>query len=147
MKHFPSSHLARRGFTLIEILVVVAIIAILAALLFPVFGRARENARRSSCASNLKQIGLGIAQYASDYDGKYFYATTSLDTRLDSYIKSPNIWACPSRRSTATNPAIASYATPMSQFSQDNFVIKDKFYWPSDPPTKLETSAMPRPPF
>lgn len=61
----------RSGFTLIELLVVIAIIAILAAILFPVFARARENARRASCQSNLKQIGLGIAQYTQDYDEKY----------------------------------------------------------------------------
>lgn len=57
-----------QGFTLIELLVVVAIIGILAAILFPVFARARENARRSSCMSNLKQIGLGVMMYAQDYD-------------------------------------------------------------------------------
>jgi prepilin-type N-terminal cleavage/methylation domain-containing protein/prepilin-type processing-associated H-X9-DG protein len=58
----------RKGFTLIELLVVISIIAILAAILFPVFARARENARRSACQSNLKQIGLGVLQYAQDYD-------------------------------------------------------------------------------
>lgn len=60
-----------QGFTLIELLVVIAIIAILAAILFPVFARARENARRASCQSNLKQIGLGLEQYKQDYDSKY----------------------------------------------------------------------------
>ena len=58
----------RTGFTLIELLVVIAIIAILAAILFPVFARARENARRASCQSNLKQLGLGVLQYVQDYD-------------------------------------------------------------------------------
>ncbi len=61
----------KRAFTLIELLVVIAIIAILAAILFPVFARARENARRTSCLSNLKQIGLGIMQYTQDYDERY----------------------------------------------------------------------------
>jgi prepilin-type N-terminal cleavage/methylation domain-containing protein/prepilin-type processing-associated H-X9-DG protein len=56
------------GFTLIELLIVIAIIAILASILFPVFARARENARRSSCSSNLRQLGLAFAQYTQDYD-------------------------------------------------------------------------------
>ncbi len=58
----------RPGFTLIELLVVIAIIAILAAILFPVFARAREQARKTSCLSNMKQIGLGLYMYAEDYD-------------------------------------------------------------------------------
>jgi prepilin-type N-terminal cleavage/methylation domain-containing protein/prepilin-type processing-associated H-X9-DG protein len=68
----PSSsgelRLRRAGFTLIELLVVIAIIALLAAILFPVFARARENARKASCQSNLKQLGLTINMYAQDYD-------------------------------------------------------------------------------
>jgi prepilin-type N-terminal cleavage/methylation domain-containing protein/prepilin-type processing-associated H-X9-DG protein len=69
-----------RAFTLIELLVVIAIISILASILFPVFARARENARRTSCVSNMKQIGLGIMQYVQDYDESYppaYLETTS----------------------------------------------------------------------
>ena len=58
----------KRAFTLIELLVVIAIIAILAAILFPVFAQARAKARQAACQSNMKQIGLGILQYAQDYD-------------------------------------------------------------------------------
>jgi len=61
----------RNGFTLIELLVVVAIISILAAILFPVFARARESARRASCLSNMKQIGLGFMMYLQDYDERF----------------------------------------------------------------------------
>jgi prepilin-type N-terminal cleavage/methylation domain-containing protein/prepilin-type processing-associated H-X9-DG protein len=61
----------RKGFTLIELLVVIAIIAILAAILFPVFARAREKARQSSCLSNVKQISLGAMMYTQDYDETY----------------------------------------------------------------------------
>jgi len=61
----------RKGFTLIELLVVIAIIAILAAILFPVFARAREQARKTACLSNLKQIGLALQMYAQDYDETY----------------------------------------------------------------------------
>ena len=60
-----------KGFTLIELLVVIAIISILASILFPVFARARENARRASCMSNLKQIGLGFMMYVQDYDERF----------------------------------------------------------------------------
>ena len=68
MKH---SFAPRRAFTLIEILVVIAIIGILSALLFPVFGRARENGRKIACLSNMKQLGLAFQQYTQDSRGKY----------------------------------------------------------------------------
>ena len=98
---------ARTAFTLIELLVVIAIIAILAAILFPVFARARENARRSSCQSNLKQMGLGILQYAQDYDEKNplrrflpsvapNFDDNSWRSVIQPYIKSTQLFRCPS---------------------------------------------------
>jgi prepilin-type N-terminal cleavage/methylation domain-containing protein len=94
----------QNAFTLIELLVVIAIIAILAAILFPVFARARENARRSSCQSNLKQIGLGVFQYIQDYDEKFLMAVTGNTTQfpigwadsIQPYLKSTQIYQCPS---------------------------------------------------
>ncbi len=116
----------RSAFTLIELLVVIAIIAILAAILFPVFARARENARRSSCQSNLKQINLGFMQYTQDYDerlpnsqdgGKAVIAAPGVSwnyftgnsastatvnnfdmsrSSLQPYLKSSQIFICPS---------------------------------------------------
>ena len=93
----------KRGFTLIELLVVIAIIAILAAILFPVFARARENARRASCQSNEKNIALGFKQYIQDNNEVYPIAGTSGPTLqalggadLESYLKSNAIFFCPS---------------------------------------------------
>ena len=79
MLHSKSQREARVGFTLIELLVVIAIIAILAAILFPVFQRVRENARRSACTSNLKQIGLAVIQYTQDSDELMPSITDGLD--------------------------------------------------------------------
>ncbi len=98
----------RRAFTLVELLIVIAIIAILAAILFPVFARARENARRSSCQSNLKQIGLGILQYSQDYDEQMISGQSGgvlWKELLQPYVKSKQIFACPS------NPNQSSMAT------------------------------------
>ncbi len=98
-----------RGFTLIELLVVIAIIAILAAILFPVFARAREKARTTSCQNNLKQIGTAFAMYRSDYDGYmpldwYQSADNNRIYRwihvTYGYVFDENIYQCPSRPTT-----------------------------------------------
>src|SRR6266550_861171 len=67
----PNRCRRRSAFTLIELLVVIAIIAILAAILFPVFARAREEARRTSCLSNVNQIGKGFLMYVQDFDEQF----------------------------------------------------------------------------
>ncbi len=115
------------GFTLIELLVVIAIIAILAAILFPVFAKAREKARQISCASNEKQLGLGILQYAQDNDEQYMGYNSSYTAppvvdanypgwagKVYPYVKSAAVYKCPddSTSSTGTAPVLVpvSYA-------------------------------------
>ena len=98
----------KRGFTLIELLVVIAIIAILAAILFPVFAKAREKARQSSCLSNTKQLGLAVMQYAQDYDEVlpicvYVTPTTYWYQVIQPYIKSTQMLFCPSRKNYNTS--------------------------------------------
>ncbi len=118
-----------RGFTLIELLVVIAIIAILAAILFPVFARAREKARQTSCLSNIKQLVLGVQMYAQDYDqflpmsitGGYGQPGKTNENRcwwgeavLQPYLKNRQIFHCPSGAYTSsTYPAYA----PNNNFS------------------------------
>src|ERR1700756_3205058 len=112
-----------RGFTLIELLVVIAIIALLAAILFPVFARARENARRSSCASNQKQIALGMLQYTQDYD-EVFPQGNDAATPVNNfwcsmilpYVKTTSIYICPSMglELNGTNYPNTSYGSPLS---------------------------------
>lgn len=111
---FLSFRARKSAFTLIELLVVIAIIAILAAILFPVFARARENARRTSCQSNLKQIGIGMLQYVQDYDEKVPRSYYGIDRDASGagrwkwmdvifpYVKNEQIFNCPSDILTAT---------------------------------------------
>ena len=103
----------RKAFTLIELLIVIAIIAILAAILMPVFASAREKARASACISNQKQIGLGILQYYQDYDETVPAGTDPYGMgcgwagQIQPYIKNVGVFLCPSD----TNPGdIISYA-------------------------------------
>ena len=92
----------KSAFTLIELLVVIAIIAILAAILFPVFARARENARRASCQSNLKQISLAALQYSQDYDEQSVPVRSSAGVYFEwhkivqPYLKNIQVLICPS---------------------------------------------------
>ncbi|MCC7493540.1 MAG: prepilin-type N-terminal cleavage/methylation domain-containing protein [Fimbriimonadaceae bacterium] len=91
----------KRGFTLIELLVVIAIIAILAAILFPVFAKAREKARQSSCASNMKQIGIASLSYAQDYDEIYVpfaRGNQKWGDLVQPYMKNSQTMDCPSRQ-------------------------------------------------
>lgn len=104
----------RRGFTLIELLVVIAIIAILAAILFPVFARAREKARSSSCQSNLKQIGLGLIMYANDFDEMLvpYYGTDYLWVeKIMPYVKNTQLFVCPSNRGGWGTPNLTACAS------------------------------------
>jgi prepilin-type N-terminal cleavage/methylation domain-containing protein/prepilin-type processing-associated H-X9-DG protein len=91
---------SKRAFTLIELLVVIAIIAIIAAILFPVFAKAREKARQTSCTSNEKQIGLALMQYVQDYDetlpNRQNVSGTNWKSYITPYIKSSGVWICPS---------------------------------------------------
>jgi prepilin-type N-terminal cleavage/methylation domain-containing protein len=118
----PRRVYSTKAFTLIELLVVIAIIAILAAILFPVFARARENARRASCMSNLKQIGLGFMMYIQDYDERYppavytsaltppdgsWYSSGGVETWfwpqiIYPYTKSDQLYRCPTGNSTGS---------------------------------------------
>lgn len=137
-----SSHSFSKGFTLIELLVVIAIIAILAAVLFPAFAKARESARRTTCLSNLKQLGLAFQQYLQEYDEKYpqphgtsgYYgnfqyfrpfppdavtgvtspsAATSWAAVLLPYTKSPQLLTCPSQTSMDWYTNTSAFVTKM----------------------------------
>ena len=122
---------ARNGFTLIELLVVIAIIAILAAILFPVFAKVREKARQTSCASNMKQLGLAVVQYVQDNDelfmgGVYPAAYTAAQMNSSQgwageilpYTKSTGLYRCPD-----DSFAAAQYNVPVSYFINSNLNV------------------------
>ena len=139
-----SHHKQKCGFTLVELLVVIAIIAILAAILFPVFARARENARKASCQSNLKQFGLAWLQYSQDYDEKitpnqvvlattpkktvYWWGSWDATTfrpeegLLQPYMKSTQIQVCPSfENKLRTNLGLTGYAYNTKYIAPSNY--------------------------
>jgi prepilin-type N-terminal cleavage/methylation domain-containing protein/prepilin-type processing-associated H-X9-DG protein len=125
-------HLFRRrgGFTLIELLVVIAIIAILAAILFPVFARAREQARKVACTSNLKQLALAFRMYSDDYDGAWPFTVKNNDPSLaprnfqeleqkwfmlplQPYIKNFGVLHCPSDNVNTAQRAVGAHLLSM----------------------------------
>ncbi len=116
------------GFTLIELLVVIAIIAILAAILFPVFASAREKARQTTCASNLKQLGLAFVQYNQDYDEVYPCGRIITPTQnfgvgwageLYPYVKATAVYACPDDSTTVNATGLAA------GFVTDSYAMND----------------------
>ncbi|MGQ9731304.1 MAG: DUF1559 family PulG-like putative transporter [Candidatus Zipacnadales bacterium] len=129
----------RMGFTLIELLVVIAIIAILAAILFPVFARAREKARQTSCLSNVKQLTLGCLMYAQDYDeimpsARPYYeacadnATIFWQYLVQPYIKNKQIFVCPSNSSLRTTcPKFKTWCNDPANNIPVNYGINCRF--------------------
>ncbi len=142
----------RRGFTLIELLVVIAIIAILAAILFPVFAKAREKARQASCASNVKQIVLGILMYVQDHDertpqgwwwnpgedvpGRNPCHTYRID--IQAYIRNWQLFSCPSSAvgcaTYGINPNACNRAIGAIQQPASMCMVAEAAAWPRVPP-------------
>ncbi len=119
----------KRGFTLVELLVVIAVIALLAALLFPAFAQARAKARQTVCVSNLRQIGLALEQYASDHDDT-FMPGVLLPTAApgdspqyagwaglcNTYARAPGIFRCPASAAPTTTPGLQPPLSLVSYF-------------------------------
>jgi len=120
-----------RGFTLIELLVVIAIIAILAAILFPVFARAREKARQTSCLSNVKQLTLGQLMYAQDYDERFPYFVTGVQPAgsgvpwwlvVQPYVKNWQLYKCPSSPGAAGVGKYWTWDYPYPRYGMNQYI-------------------------
>jgi prepilin-type N-terminal cleavage/methylation domain-containing protein/prepilin-type processing-associated H-X9-DG protein len=144
-------HRVKGAFTLIELLVVIAIIALLAAILFPVLARARENARRTSCQSNLKQIGLAMMQYTQDFDETFPRTYFGQGRRQENptptdcyrswhdviypYVKNEAVFVCPAAvgnhntitLSTYRNPDVAGFTYNSMQYMIGSYAANATF--------------------
>jgi len=150
-------NMKKKGFTLIELLVVIAIIAILAAILFPVFARARENARRAACQSNMKQIGLALMQYSQDYDEQFPHTSfggpdTTWDERINAYTSvkagawgaNPLMFQCPSDSlARQFGGSARTYSAAPGVVSRQNIQVNGSWYPGMMPGIKL--AAIPSP--
>ncbi|HEY3328622.1 MAG TPA: DUF1559 domain-containing protein [Capsulimonadaceae bacterium] len=131
----PRYHKSNKAFTLIELLVVIAIIAILAAILFPVFAKAREKARQTSCTSDVKQLGLAFLQYQQDYDelwpgGANIYHTgNGWAGQVYPYVKSLGVFVCPS--DTSLGGAVSSYGYNGNNVVDSSVAISGGGYEPA----------------
>jgi prepilin-type N-terminal cleavage/methylation domain-containing protein len=136
----------RPAFTLVELLVVIGIIAILAAILFPVFAQARERARMTTCVSNMRQIGSGLMMYVQDYDETFPYCQFhGIDALLAThayvwrnairpYLKNLDVLGCPSNPYSRTIPGVptAPYSLPTAGGNAEG--------WQSEPEQRMPTS-------
>ncbi|MBU1748679.1 MAG: DUF1559 domain-containing protein [Chloroflexi bacterium] len=154
----------KKGFTLIELLVVIAIIAILAAILFPVFAKAREKARQSSCLSNVKQLSLAVLQYAQDYDEtlnscyggdhvgishrRWYYQGATNEGMLYPYIKNAQVFICPSGKGNyGANRALMGDGNQggrklaIVQKPAETIILGDALTSGGDPATGMDTAT------